>query len=114
MAKWLKNTSCPNCGSKDNLGVYEDGSTWCWGCHTYTKGRPMLLKKLVEPLYTNVKLPDDTSGYIPQQALDWLSKYSLTLWDFNIPPIYSNSRELFIFPFYDAEFNLKFWQGRLS
>jgi Zn ribbon nucleic-acid-binding protein len=35
MARFVKHTSCPKCGSRDNLGVYDDGSEYCFGCgHT--------------------------------------------------------------------------------
>jgi len=33
MAKFLRHTSCPQCGSRDNLGEYDDGSAYCFGCH---------------------------------------------------------------------------------
>jgi len=33
MAKFLRHTSCPRCGSRDNLGEYDDGSSYCFGCH---------------------------------------------------------------------------------
>jgi len=35
MARFIRHESCPKCGSRDNLGVYDDGSKWCFGCHYY-------------------------------------------------------------------------------
>ena len=35
---FLKHSSCPSCGSKDNLANYSDGSKWCFGCHYYERG----------------------------------------------------------------------------
>ena len=35
---FLKHSSCPQCGSKDNLANYSDGSKWCFGCHYYERG----------------------------------------------------------------------------
>jgi hypothetical protein len=30
MAEFIRHEPCPKCGSKDNLAVYSDGSTFCW------------------------------------------------------------------------------------
>lgn len=33
MANFVKHSNCPNCGSKDNLAIYDDGSYYCFsGC----------------------------------------------------------------------------------
>ena len=39
MAKFLKHTNCPKCGSKDNLAIYDDGGSFCFtpGCNYYDK-----------------------------------------------------------------------------
>ena len=34
---FLKHSHCPNCGSKDNLAVYADGSYHCFGGCGYTR-----------------------------------------------------------------------------
>jgi hypothetical protein len=36
MARFVRHESCPRCGSRDNLGRYDDGSGFCFGCH-YTE-----------------------------------------------------------------------------
>mgnify|MGYP000716208025 CR=1 FL=1 len=35
--KFLYHKPCKECGSRDNLGVYEN-HTYCFGCHKYTAG----------------------------------------------------------------------------
>ena len=116
---WKTNTSCPKCHSRDNLGVWEDGSTWCFGCHAYTPPtktienlkRRLLISKT--PLKGGVLLPDDAWGAIPKVALEWLAKYGLLKAEIEkLNVLYSQSKDLLIFPFFDAEKNLIAWQGR--
>tara|TARA_Y100000590_G_scaffold470333_1_gene663822 strand:- start:592 stop:2229 length:1638 start_codon:yes stop_codon:yes gene_type:complete len=35
-SEFVAHEPCPKCGSRDNLGVYDDGHSWCFGCQTYT------------------------------------------------------------------------------
>lgn len=35
---FVKHEPCPNCGSRDNLGRYSDGSGYCYGCRSYYQG----------------------------------------------------------------------------
>jgi twinkle protein len=37
MGTFLRHEPCPNCGSKDNLARYADGSATCFGCKHYEK-----------------------------------------------------------------------------
>ncbi len=37
-SNFIQHQSCDSCGSKDNVAVYDDGHTWCFGCNTYGKG----------------------------------------------------------------------------
>jgi twinkle protein len=37
-ANFIQHTSCNDCGSSDALGVYDDGSSWCFSCGTFKKG----------------------------------------------------------------------------
>jgi len=32
MSDFVRHSSCPSCGSKDNLAVYSDGHGHCFGC----------------------------------------------------------------------------------
>jgi twinkle protein len=38
MAEFMRHEPCPNCGSKDNLARYADGSAYCFGCTHHEKG----------------------------------------------------------------------------
>lgn len=116
---WIKNQPCPNCHSRDNLGTWDDGSTWCFGCHTYTpptKSIENLKRKLLISKTSpkgEVYLPDDASPVIPKVAMEWLGKYHLTKQEFYALNLYySQHKDLLIFPFFDAEKNLIAWQGR--
>lgn len=118
MAQWLKNTSCPHCGSKDNLGVYDDGSTWCWGCRKYTPPKSQevvkkYLDKAKKPDFTKVvKLPEDAQPYLPEHAKRWLDKYNLTKEELAVlAPLYSFDRDLLIFPVYGPD-DILMYQGR--
>lgn len=48
---FIRHEACPECGSKDNLAVYEDGGKYCFGCH-YTV--PSL--QYLEDAKTNTKI----------------------------------------------------------
>lgn len=37
-SRFLYNQPCEECGSRDNVGVYDDGHTYCFGCGAYTFG----------------------------------------------------------------------------
>ena len=116
---WIKNTPCPKCHSKDNLGIWDDGSSWCFGCHAYTpptktidnlKARLLRSKSVTK---SGVMLPEDAWGMIPKVALEWLGKYHLTKEDIaKLNPLYSQSKDLLIFPFYDMDREIIAWQGR--
>lgn len=118
MARHVKNTSCPLCGSVDNRGVWDDGSEWCFGCHTYTPPKSQeVLKKYFSPKgidksYYAVTLPPDALEYLPGHAERWLKKYDLTKEEIaKLSPLYSFDRDLLIFPVY-ANNELLMWQGR--
>ena len=38
MANFVRHEPCPECGSKDNLARYDDGSATCFGCGYYERG----------------------------------------------------------------------------
>lgn len=40
---FVEHQPCPNCGSRDNLAVYTDGHTYCFGCGYITNGNRRLL-----------------------------------------------------------------------
>lgn len=116
---WVENRPCPNCHSRDNLGVWDDGSSWCFGCRTYTPPTHTIdrIKRIVtggnRQVKEGIKLPDDAMGGIPKHAMEWLSKYNLTKSEIiKLNLYYSPSRELLIFPFFDDQKTIIAWQGR--
>lgn len=36
MGRWLRNASCEACGSSDARAVYDNGTSWCFSCETYS------------------------------------------------------------------------------
>lgn len=109
-------TSCPNCGSRDNRGVWEDGHTFCFGCgyKTFENSRLEDVQRLVKEKFSNkdISLPDDFMYAIPAAPLSWLKKYSLTNEEIQNNRIgYSYSQQMLIFPFWEGD-HLIMWQGR--
>jgi len=101
MTKFVKHEPCPKCGSKDNLGVWDDGHTYCFGCHYYTP--PVTTIKDIRPMLStsssNISLPQDTTRTLPQACVTWLKKYNLTNQEIiNLDPVWSESTGLLIFP----------------
>lgn len=74
MAKFLHHESCPKCNSKDNKAVYSDGSTWCFGCRTYTSPKHREIQ-IDTPI---TKPPKDLVRALPFLYQKWLDKYELT------------------------------------
>lgn len=128
-SEFVKHDSCPNCGSKDNLAVYSDGHTWCFGCHTRTgpvksidNFRNKFSEKEKEDKWN--ALPIDFSYHIPEVGRQWLNKYHLTNkeiianrfgWSeeglyFKVKDI--TVKPLLVLPVVDKYGNLVFWQGR--
>ena len=112
-SQFLYHTNCPSCGSRDNLGIYNDHH-YCFGCG-YTK---MLQPwKRLEPREVPKKqlwIPDDIDTYIPAEAHEWLNRYGLTqkeLLDHNT--VWSEQWKLLIFLYTkDLTRAVVAWQGR--
>lgn len=72
---FVKHEPCPQCGSKDNLGRYSDGSGWCFGCRYYE--RPT--KPWTEPTDNPGARPCPLLVRdIPNKFLAYYRKYGLT------------------------------------
>jgi twinkle protein len=41
---------CPKCGSRDNLGRYDDGHAYCFGCHYYEPGDSQPKSEVKKPM----------------------------------------------------------------
>lgn len=114
--------SCPSCGSRDNVGVWEDGHKWCFGCGWGIPAyKGMSVKDIKQKIrheekqkgYPNVTLPFDFNYVIPNRALEWLQKYGITNEEINRERIgWSDSKQYLVFPVFDLYDNLLLWQGR--
>lgn len=97
------------------MGVYSDGSAWCFGCHYFVSGANdsgVIHHSRIEDT-SKVKLPDDICQDFPEHVMKWLSKYEITIeevlhWKW----LYSPYWDQLIFPFYGESNELLFWQAR--
>ncbi len=108
MANWTHNGPCSSCGSRDNLGTWDDGSTYCWGCGASSK-RTKLPRIQEEEPPTHKPLPDDAGHNFTPASVAWLQQFGLSLPDairWNI--VCSPSRNQTIFTFPDTDL----WQAR--
>lgn len=77
MANFIKHIPCPVCGSRDNRGIWDDGSEYCFGCKDYTPGnrgsRPQEPpeKKVTPP-------PTDLVSELPGPFLAYYRGFGLT------------------------------------
>ena len=129
MSEFLYHAPCPNCGSRDNLGVYTDHQ-YCFGCN-YSNFENSVNPKLLKVSENNKKkihgnclpMPDDASPNIPAEGIKWLQQYHITGQDMNKHNIlWSETGRVvrgivlfapcMIFPVYDCYGNLLMWQGR--
>lgn len=101
MARFLHHTSCPKCNSRDNLGVYDDASTYCFGCGYRTSGR--YVPHHVEEVKEN-PFPNDLIQEYPLEVVQWVTKYGITIPELINRDVYwSPSKRHLLFTF--GEFN---------
>jgi len=115
MARFLKHTACPVCGSSDALAHYEDGSTYC-----FSHGRSTKQASISPYIAANaareekeLRLPNDVTQEYPPQALEWTGKYEIGVEEMlrnNI--FYSGARNQLIFSFVDGEGKVLAYQAR--
>lgn len=80
MAVFVKHEPCPQCGSKDNLGRYSDGSAWCFGCHY--KEAPdgaSFIPNQPEKEPDGIQLADDLCNDFPRHVVEWLARYDISV-----------------------------------
>jgi hypothetical protein len=113
---------CPSCASLgrdstgDNLSIYSDGHSYCYGCGYYKNGSA-LHRFVSKENYSqmerhHVYLPSDSNIEYPQRALEWINQYELNRNDLlanNV--VWSESKERLYFPVYGNE-GLLAYQGR--
>jgi len=79
MSKFIQHTSCPKCGSRDNLAEYDD-HVWCFGCKYFKqKNDIQSIRRRLQPKESsagigNLSLTED----IPQEPKQWLLKYGIS------------------------------------
>lgn len=88
--KFDRHESCPQCGSKDNVGVWDDGQKFCFSrCGYYIPGssnlsitdlraRLQLIRTKEESKTGAAFLPFDFTLVIPDKPLAWLKQYGIT------------------------------------
>lgn len=84
MARFLFNGPCSNCGSRDNLANYSDGSQWCWGCHYYKS--PKISGYVNEHLESREELVHATkpkakelTRELSNRTVEWLTEYGISI-----------------------------------
>lgn len=119
MAKWTHNGPCNNCGSKDNLGHWDDGSMWCWGCSFYKPPiiSPYAKKALEEDddyeREEKVVLPSDWTQEFPQEAIEWFNKYDIYGHELiKNKVVWSPSKQQVIFTWYQDDGTLLAYNAR--
>lgn len=111
---YVRHEPCEHCGSRDNKAVYTDHS-YCFGCQhieffTYHNRRIDGVKDTTAKI---VSLPEDIVSTIPAIADSWIKKYDLTLRElYEARVVWSEYRQLLIFPYFDDKGHLWGWQGR--
>jgi hypothetical protein len=75
MSKFVRHESCPSCGSKDNLGRYDDGHAWCFGCGYKEPPKHRAIPSNEE---SHVTIPTDLMKQLPFLYNRWLDSYNLT------------------------------------
>lgn len=121
MSHFLRHEPCPKCGSRDNLGVWEDGHKWCFGCHYhFPTGNNLNLDTIRTRISldehtnkNNIYLPHDFDYYIPNEPLAWLNKYGISQVEREVNRIgYSEELKFLIFPLFTESGELEAWQAR--
>ena len=96
-AKFIRHTSCDNCGSSDANAVYDDGTTWCFSCETFGSEDNMeAAQSPIKNVYTSNLSSGQITG-IPDRKIsaDTCKAYNVTT--------LTNNGTIFkhIYPYYD-------------
>lgn len=127
MGRCVRHTRCPKCAERgkdrkgNNLGVYEDGSQYCFSCgwrNNSVYATAFNFHHINDGGQNNknvsAALPDDVDTVYPTNALRWVAQYGLALEDLYVHKcLWSNLYSRLIFPYYEDSSNtLLGWQGR--
>lgn len=111
MSQFLGHIPCPRCGSRDNLGDYEDHQ-YCFGCKYYK------LKNDINSIRSRIynKNKDDKGvdmignfGEIPRNAMKWLLSYGISQDEVKQYDIKWDAKKQLLVLLDTA----KYWQGRV-
>lgn len=110
MSKFLGHTSCPKCGSRDNLGEYED-HFWCFGCKyhmrkTDTASLRLRLNRHNTEEQSVMKLSNIKE--LPRKAMEWLLSYGISQEEIDKYGIEWNVKEEMLVLLQTA----RYWQAR--
>lgn len=112
MSNFIQHIPCPNCGSRDNCGEYDD-HFWCFGCRYFKPKNDIVNVRSRYNQRSSQKFEEDlgylpTSIDIPPAPLSWLLSYGLTLKEIGDNGIsWSNEKELLVLVNLDS-----YYQGR--
>lgn len=113
---FLFHEGCPKCGSRDNLGVYEDGHSYCFGCGYRTPSKTSLhhiTKHTKLTTAPTIFLPNDYTNNLPLMCQEWLKKYGITNLEIEELKIcWSASTGLLLFPQWGENTTIMGYSGR--
>jgi len=83
MSNFIQHIPCPNCGSRDNCGEYDD-HFWCFGCRYFKPKNDITNVRSRYNQRNSQKIVEDIGSLtltsdIPSEPLSWLLSYGLTL-----------------------------------
>ena len=85
-SKFLHHNPCPQCGSKDNLGVYDDGHMYCFGCGYYESGNESKVVDINKGTKNNLVLGEVKSLAKRKINEDTCNKFNYQVGNFNGQP----------------------------
>ena len=102
-AYFVKHSGCPKCGSKDNLALYSDGGSHCFGCgwHPRPTTAPYI-QELNEQTEAKTTFPT-FSHDLPQKGVEWAKSYGIEVQELlirdvqGVEPIHFRPRMAFVF-----------------
>ena len=116
MSRFLYHESCPQCGSKDNLGVWDDGHKFCFGCKYHEQGAISIhrvFNSQLEREQSPKEFPYDASENMPFEPLRWLLKNGIT---FQLQKehgiMWSHYRQMVCWQIKGLKGTIIGWQGR--
>lgn len=83
MANFKGHEPCPNCGSRNNLGRYDDGSAFCFGCGHKERRTHAPVRLAADPAEDDsgrsYAIPADAGQHYGAAAVEWLSRFHMDI-----------------------------------